>query len=234
MERERHVVAMDLPGFAHSERGNRPYSPELMADAIAAVLDDIGSPTHVVALSLASEFAARAASIRPDLVASLTFISPTGMGRRTRTESKADGWSEIALANALLGQGIFDLLATLPSIDYFLSKSFAGDVDAGLRAFAKLSAEQPEARHAPLAFLKGGLFTPDAMNRLYQPLAVPTLVLYDQDAYTDFANLPEFVSSGGGRRSASRVPNTRGLPQFDDTLSTASAIDGFWNGIEDR
>lgn len=224
-------MAMDLPGFGHAERGDRDYTPELMADAVASVLDDLGKPTHIVALSLGSEFAARAATIRPDLVRSLTFISPTGMGSRARKEASNASWVDQVLDNGWIGQGLFDLLATYPSIDYFLSKSFAAEVDPGLRAFAKLSAEQPDARYAPITFLKGDLFTPDALNRLYQPLTVPSLVLYDRDAYTNFAHLPEFVSGGGTNRTATRIANTMGLPHFDKPDETVEAINEFWNGL---
>lgn len=77
---------MDLPGFGPSDRPNIDYSPDLMSGAISSVLSTFDGPVHVVALSLGSELAARAAITRPDRVSSLTFISPTGMGRRRHTE----------------------------------------------------------------------------------------------------------------------------------------------------
>lgn len=231
-EHDRQTVAMDLPGFGHSERGPRSYTPELMADAVAAALENIGRPTHVVALSLGSEFAARAAKIRPDLIRSLTLISPTGMGRKTRIEAGETSIFDQALDNRLLSQGLFDLLVTKPSIDYFLSRSFVGEVDAGLRAFAIMSANQTDARYAPVAFLKGDLFTPDALNRLYQPLTAPTLVLYDKDAYTDFAHLPEFVSEEGRGRQATRIADTRGLPHFEQPEATIDALNQFWDEVD--
>lgn len=233
-EQERQVLAMDLPGYGHSQRGRRNYTPELMADSIASALDSIGRPAHVVALSLGSEFAARASTIRPDLVRSLTFISPTGFGSRTRIEGGEPSLFDQVLDQGLLGQGLFDLLVTRPSIDYFLSRSFRGDVDAGLRAFAIMTANQPEARYAPVAFLKGDLFTPDALDKLYQPLTTPSLVLYDQDAYTNFAHLPEFVSQEGLGRQATRIENTRGLPHFEETEATVEAIVRFWDEIDGR
>ncbi|MGD2061867.1 MAG: alpha/beta fold hydrolase, partial [Acidimicrobiia bacterium] len=55
----RPVFALDLPGYGHSTRGDRSYTPQLMADAISNLLESIGEPAHVVALSLSSEFSAR-------------------------------------------------------------------------------------------------------------------------------------------------------------------------------
>ncbi len=231
LERDRFVVSVDLPGFGHSDRSDRQYSPELMADAIAAVLDTFDEPVHLITLSLSGEFAARAARIRPDRVASLTMISPTGMGSGSMVEPRSSGWFETITENSLVGQGLFDLLASDWSIRYFLSRSFATTVDPGLAAFAGLTARQPDARHAPLAFIRGELFTPDALSELYQPLMVPTLVLYDEDAYTDFAYLPEFVADRPNR-TARRIPGTRGLPHFDRPALTVDAIETFWKDVE--
>lgn len=229
---ERETVAIDLPGFGHSERADREYNAEMMADAIAEVLDKLGRPAHVVALSLGSEFAARAAAIRPDLVESLTLMSPTGMGRSSKTADTSPSPLTMPLDNSLIARSIYDLLVTRRSIEYFLDKSFKGEVDPGLVNQAILNGRQEDAFHAPAAFLQGKLFTSGAMNRLYQPLTVPTLVLYDEDAYTDFADLAEFVASGPGNRRAKRIHDTRGLPQFEQPDATIDALHDFWKDVE--
>jgi pimeloyl-ACP methyl ester carboxylesterase len=234
LERDRQVVAMDLPGFGHSDRPDIAYTPELMAGAIASVLGDFDRPVHVVALSLGSELAARAALIRPDRVRSLNFISPTGMGRKSRVDDAAKSVFDSILTAPVLGQAIFDLLVTEPSIRYFLGKSFAGEVDPGLAVYSGLTSRQPGARHAPLAFIQGRLFSADALSRIYEPLLVPSLVLYDEDPYTDFADLPAFTASGDGTRQAERIPGTRGLPHFDKPEQTLDALNRFWKDVESR
>ncbi|MEZ4717272.1 MAG: hypothetical protein R2851_14485 [Caldilineaceae bacterium] len=60
--------------------------------------------------------------------------------------------------------------------------------------YAYATSHQPGARHAPLYFLSGQLFTPDALNKLYAPLTVPTLILYDQDPNISFERLPGYVA----------------------------------------
>ena len=232
LERNRHTVSLDLPGFGHSDRADRTYTPELMSDAIGSVLDTFDKPVHVIALSLGAEFAARSARLRPDRVESLTLISPTGFGSKRMINQREPGIADRVLDNSLVGQGVLDLLATDMSIRYFLDKSFAADPDPGLVAFASLTAHQRGAQHAPVDFLLGNLFTPDALDRLYEPLLVPTLVLYDKDPYTDFAHLPEFVSQGNGSRFARRIPGTHGLPHFEQTTATVDAIESFWKDID--
>ncbi len=234
LERDRQVAAMDLPGFGHSDRPDVAYTPELMSGAIASVLGEYDRPVHVVALSLGSELAARAALARPDRVRSLTFISPTGMGRKSRVDDAEESALDSILTAPVLGQAIFDLLITEPSIRYFLGKSFNGEVDPGLAVFSGLSSRQPGARHAPLAFIRGRLFTGDAMSHLYEPLLAPSLVVFDEDPYTDFADLPAFTAGGDGTRHAERIPGTRGLPHFDKPEQTLDALSRFWKDVESR
>lgn len=220
----RRVVAPDLPGFGASERGDRAYTPEAMADAVVAVLETTG-PAHVVALSLGCEFAARVALARPDLVADLTLISPTGFDLR-----QAGGPPALVgavIRTPFVGQALFDLLVTRPSIRWFLSRSFVGEPDAGLVEYAWVTAHQPGARFAPAAFLGGALFTADAATTLYGPLDVPVLVVHDRDGYSTFERVPDFVAADDRRRVA-RIPNTLGLPHFEDLEATAAAIEAFW------
>jgi pimeloyl-ACP methyl ester carboxylesterase len=62
---QRPVYALELPGFGFSDRSARPYTPRLMTDALHAALAVMKSEqgaacADVLAVSLSSEFAARA------------------------------------------------------------------------------------------------------------------------------------------------------------------------------
>jgi len=84
----RTVFTVDLPGFGCSERSDRDYTPRLMTDAVLAFTDRIqaqfgSAPIDALALSLSSEFLARAAAECPARFRRLALVSPTGfMGRR--------------------------------------------------------------------------------------------------------------------------------------------------------
>lgn len=223
LQGERPVWAIDLPGFGDSERGNRPYSPQMMSRAIGRALETIGRPAHIVALSLGSELAARAVSDAPDLVRSLALISPTGFGRPPRTIAALSS----ILRFPLWSQAIFDAIASRRSIRYYLSKSFAGPVDEMMLEHAYLTAHQPGARFAPVAFLAGELFTQDAIEGLYANLTVPTTVLYDRDPFTSFTRLPEFLAGREGW-DAVRISDTRGLPHWDKPTETINALLAHW------
>lgn len=217
------VTALDLPGYGKSDREPIEYDIDVMTSAVVTALEHIGRPTHVVALSLGSEFAARAETRRPDLVASLTLISPTGFqAREGRPPEKLGD----LLRMPVIGRAAFDALTSRISIEHFLSKSFVGAVDPGLATYAYITSHQPNARFAPASFLSGQLFTERATDTLYSKVTAPTQILYDEDPHSGFEKLAPFTSRHDGW-TASRVPNTRGLPHFDAREATVAGIRDF-------
>ena len=227
----RPVHALDLPGFGFSDRGDVNHSPEFYAGAIQDWLEHEvqGQPADVVALSLGAEFAARAAMERPDLIRSLALISPTGFSSKPAEAigKRLDAWP------AAVAQAFYDLLVSRPSIRYYLGKSFEGPVDAGLAAYAYATSHQPDARFAPLRFLSGRLFTPDAAGQLYARLPQPVLVLYDRDAYSDFARLPAFLNAHKNW-CAERISGTCGMPHFEKPAETFAPLNSFWATVPER
>ncbi|MCX4636353.1 alpha/beta hydrolase [Streptomyces sp. P9-2B-2] len=73
-----HGEAIDLPGFGHSpppDDGN--YSVSAQARAVIRYLDAAGrGPVHLIGNSMGGAAATRVAAVRPDLVRTLTLISP--------------------------------------------------------------------------------------------------------------------------------------------------------------
>jgi pimeloyl-ACP methyl ester carboxylesterase len=236
---ERPVYALDLPGFGFSERSNRPYSPHLYAGAIQDFLTtQVRQPADVVALSLGSEFVARAAMQLPGIFRSITMISPSGFTLRPAAVS-SQGASMNQTSNLayslfsfpLWSQAFYDLLATPPSIHYFLKKSFVGPVFPALADYAHATAHQPGARYAPLFFVSGKLFTPDIRETIYDTLKMPVLVIYDLDPYVRFDALESFIQTRANWYTSRIVPS-RGLPQFEHLTDTAQALVDFWAAQE--
>ena len=237
----RPVYSLDLPGFGFSDRGRRVYSPMLYTEAI---IDFISTqvvpvePVDAIALSLGSEFLARAAFMRPDLFRSITLISPSGLySRKTANGSQraSQGGSRDRLyktfAFSLWAQAFYDLIATRASIRFFLKRSFQGKIDPGLLRYAYLTAHQPGAKNAPLYFISGKLFSADIFETVYSKLTIPVQIIYDRDAFVKFDRLPELTTADHPNWHATRVAPTRGLPQFEQLADTVAAIDGFWSEI---
>jgi pimeloyl-ACP methyl ester carboxylesterase len=237
----RPVYALDLPGYGFSDRQARPYTPEFFSNALGDFLSEVvGEPADVIALSLSSEFAARAANKAPEQFRSLTMISPTGFtrrssGRPTEQASKRGDSNSIygLLANPIWAQALYDLIASRMSLRFYLGKSFVGDVPSELVEFGYATSHQPGAMIVPFYFLSGRLFTQDALNELYVHLSVPTLILYDQDFYVRFDLLPELVNQNE-LVNAVRIAPTLGLPHWEQPEETKAALDAFWAEITER
>lgn len=235
----RPVYALDLPGFGFSDRSNRVYSIRLYTDAIIEFLKtQVGQPADVIALSLGSEFSARAAKEHPELFNSLTLISPSGFTARDRKrasqKANQDGTSNFfhkLFSFPLWSQAFYDLLATQASISYFLKQSFEGKVDHGLFEYDYASTHQPGAKNAPLYFVSGLLFSPYILEEVYQQLTIPALVLYDRDNFVRFDLIPALLDKSPNWQARRIVP-TRGLPHFEKLNETASVLDEFWLGVD--
>ncbi len=238
---KRPVYALDLPGFGFSDRGRRAYSPTLYTQAIVDFISTQlpKEPVDVVALSLGSEFAARAALQHPDLFHSLTLISPSGFvardkvsgsQRASRSSSTSDRLYR-TFSFPLWSQALYDLLGTPFSIRYFLKQSFQGKPDKGLMDYDYLTAHQPGAKNAPLYFISGKLFSPEIYDDVYTKLTLPVQVLYDRDPFVRFDKLTE-ITAQHPNWHATRITPTKGLPQFDRMDDTERALDSFWESVK--
>ncbi len=236
---QRPVYALELPGFGFSDRSARRYSPELYAHTILDFLADVvGQAADLVTLSLSSEFAARAAMEDSTYFRSITMISPSGFTLRENQEISSQRASDSGAASGvyrllsfpLWGLPLYDLIASRPSLRFFLKQSFYGDIDAGLIEYDWYTAHQPGAHHAPLYFVSGTLFTRDARATLYPNVSVPTLVIYDEDAFVRFDTLDSLVEEKANWQ-ATRITPTRGLPQFEALPQTTATLDTFWGAV---
>ncbi len=228
----RPVYALEFPGFGSSDRRDVGYTPELMTSALRALLAELNTDVDVVGLSLGSEFAARAALGEPR-IKSLALLSPSGFGKPkgpSQSATSSDGGQQLYNRLNSIGNALYATLRTRPSIHYFLSRSFRGPVPGDLIDYAMDTTRQPGAKYAPLYFVSGRLFTPDAYGDLYSKLTTPTLVLYDKDGFVSFDRLPLFAQQPNA--TVVRIPDTDGLPHWEKMSETKAALDAFWAKIK--
>ncbi len=230
---KRPVYALDLPGYGFSNRASRLYRPQLYQNAITEFLTEVvGQKADLVSLSLSSEFAALAAAHEPEGIRSLVMISPTGFsmpktGRLSQKMGQGGDTLYTGLAVSLWNRPFFDLVATRPSIHFFLNQSFEGLVPQEFVDYAYQTAHQPGAQFAPTYFLSGKLFTPAVRETVYNALKIPVLVIYDRDAHTNFAMLPVHLREKENWQGA-RVTPTKGLPHWEKPERTFEVMQSFW------
>jgi pimeloyl-ACP methyl ester carboxylesterase len=187
---------------------------------------------------LGSEFAAEAARRRPELFNSLSVISPSGLNMLGSAPSSqsinatgVDSFVYPLLSFKLWARPFFDLLTTRQSISYFLQKSFVGAIPDGMVEYCVSSSHQPGAEYAPLYFVAGKLFTPNALERIYRQVQVPSLVIHDRDAFVSFERLSELMAVNKAWQAV-RVTPTLGLPHWERLEATTEALEKFWQSVK--
>ena len=234
----RRVFAPDLPGFGFSDRSTRRYSPRLYTDAIHDLLDRLPphTPVDAFALSLSSEFLARAASERPERFRSLGMITPTGFDRRGDKLRASDGETRevpglySVLTVPLWRRGLYRGLTRPGVIRYFLKRTYGSDhVDDGLAEYARVTARQPGAGNAPYAFLSARLFSKD-IRRVYETLRLPVWL-----AHATRGDFKDFSGADWAREADNwTVQAIEGgaLPHFEAPKEFFAAADAFLAGVD--
>jgi pimeloyl-ACP methyl ester carboxylesterase len=185
----------------------------------------------VLALSLTSEYAARASAEAPDSIRRLAMVSPTGFSGKHRRYGPAGGSRGIAWLLRLLSreswvQGVYRTLTRPGVIRYFLERTWGrAGIDETLYRYCVLTTRQPGARYAPLYFLSGHLFSAD-VNALYEALNCPVWVsMATRGDFTDYR----------GRDTVEDRPQWHfhrieggALPYFEDKERFLGLLDPFW------
>lgn len=192
----REVYAADLPGFGFSDRSDRHYCPRLYTDAVHDLVDQVpgNEPVDALALSLSSEYLARAASERPERFRSLTLVTPTAFNKGSDQWRAPEGETREVkglyrlLTLPLWRRGLYKLLTKPAVIRYFLKRTWGSDdFDEALAAYDDLTTRQPGADNAPFAFLSARLFSKDIRD-VYERLELPIWVPYaSKGDFKDFS-----------------------------------------------
>jgi pimeloyl-ACP methyl ester carboxylesterase len=232
----RAVYALELPGFGFSDRSARAYTPRLMTDALHGAVAHIraehgGVAVDVLAVSLAAEFAARAACEAPQSIRRLALVSPTGFrGRRLRHGPPGStlgmDWLYRLFTWQPWREGIFSTLTRPGVVRYFLQRTWgAKTIDEDLWRYCVLTARQPGASNAPFYFVSAFLFSAD-INTLYESLQCPVWVsMATRGDFTDY----RLADSLQGRANWQWHRMEGGaLPYFEDLSAFTRALDPFW------
>ncbi|WP_291860950.1 alpha/beta fold hydrolase [Bradyrhizobium sp.] len=234
----RTVYALELPGFGHSERGRRKYSVRMMTDAILIMVREIQhvhgrAPLDALAVSLSSEFLARAITEMPLAFRTAALVSPTGFRRRdadtkSRNGTRAMPWLHALFEFPLWSEGFFRLLTSRAGIRYFLKKTWGSpDIDEGLAEYDYLTARQPGARHAPYYFVSGYLFS-EGIIRIYHSLTLPVWMAHGvRGDFVDYTN--KTVVQGRANWTIEVFP-TGAMPHFEAKAAFITSYDAFLAG----
>jgi pimeloyl-ACP methyl ester carboxylesterase len=229
------VFAYDMPGYGLSDRRDIAYTPRLMTDALLAVArlarTRCGNATlDALALSLATEFLARAGVESPELWRSLGLVSPTGFSGRSSWRkppgtTRALPWLHAALAGPGWGGAVFRGLTRPGVIRYFLERTWGSrHIDEGLWAYDVLTTRQPGAEHAPLHFLSASMFSAD-IHTVYESLKMP--VWMSHGVRGDFVDYRGKTTVQGRPNWRIDVFPTGAMPYFERPREFSERFDAF-------
>ncbi len=228
----RPVYALEMPGFGHSQRGERKYTARMMTYAVHAAVKEIQEshpgPIDALGLSLSCEFVARAAHENPAAFRSLALVSPTGFDSRPVKwirGTRGKPWLHSLLEGPPWDEGFFRLLTTKPVIGWFLKKTWGADnYDRGLQDYDYLTTHQPGAHHAPYYFVSGFLFSQDIL-RIYQSLTMPVWMCHgSRGDFVDYRNKSTVEDKPNW---SIHVYPTGAMPQFEVLPTFTADYDGF-------
>jgi pimeloyl-ACP methyl ester carboxylesterase len=225
------VFALDLLGFGLSDRPRIIYTPDLyvalIQDFIRQVVGGMDHPVQVIASTLGAAFTIRAAAERPDLFDRLALIEPTGIqDLASDPESNSHVFWRSLLRTPLLGQSVYNTIASRPGIRFFLRTSYDNrdEVSDDLIDYYYTQAHQPNARYAAASFIAGALDTP--VDEEYMRLTMPILLLWGKNArFTPLEHARAFRQLNS--RTDLRVFECGALPQDELPAEFTRAVDSW-------
>ena len=223
-----HIYAPDLLGYGLSERPDIEYTPQLYIELISDLLREVvKQPASVVASSLTSAYAIEAAVADPEWVTSLVLVCPTGV-RSLKEQSPGGKAVEMLLRLPVLGQAIFNGIASRRSIRYFLEAQTYHDkslVTADLVEQYYRTAHVPGARFAPSAFVSGKLYW-DA-SAAWSQLSQNVLLVWGREAkITPLSDAPAFLATNPGAELQEVSP--AGILPHDEQPEQFANLVGAW------
>jgi pimeloyl-ACP methyl ester carboxylesterase len=223
MRHDHMVMALDLPGFGSSARPDVAYTPRRMTDAVQLAAEALsrrcgGVGVSALAVSLGCEFLARAAAERTPNFNRIALVSPTGLSGTRELRGPPGSTRELALLQSvlrapLLPEALFRALTRPSVVRYFLERTWgAKAIDEPMWAYAVQTAREPGARHAPLAFLAGALFSADISN-VYEMLKLPVWASHGtRGDFTDYRGKARLTGRANWRFS---VYEGGAMPYFE-------------------
>jgi pimeloyl-ACP methyl ester carboxylesterase len=225
------VVAVDLLGCGLSERPNLGYSAELFTELIVDALAEFGAgePVTLIGSSLGAAFAIRAAARTNRRVSHLVAICPTGLrGILDRNPSGAQRALTATICLPLIGEALFNALASRPSIRYFLGQSYAdpASITPAVVDHYYAVAHQRGSRFVPAHFVGGALNCDIARDLPF--VDAPMLVAWGERAsrFSPLANAGEYLKLAQDAKLVT-FANSSLLPHEEEPDAMRDAIEHF-------
>ncbi len=195
-----HILAPDLIGWGESSHPVRNYQINDYITTIATFLKQTcREPVTVVASSLTAALTIRLAIQQPQLFKTLFLSCPSGFddfGQGSARRLPLEVINTPLLDSLIYKLGAENEIAVRNFLQSFLFAKPARISEEIVQAYLA-SAQQPEAKFAALAFLRGDLYFD--LSMYIKQLTIPTTIIWGEKA--------QFISVKQGKRLADLNPN---------------------------
>ncbi|MHA6796512.1 alpha/beta fold hydrolase [Pseudonocardia bannensis] len=236
-------TAVDLPGFGLSRPLlSRDYSPAAHADALLCFLAGRGRPVHLLGNSLGGVIALTVAARRPELVRTLTLVSPAMPDRRPDPRRMSDPRMALAMVPGLGRRARAQLAAASPRAraEQVVRLCFGDPSLAPEHRLAEAAEEivargrQPWAGEA-VERTALGMFASWAGRGLWATAArvsVPTLVVWGDRDRLISPRLATRTVRSLRRGKLLMLPGVGHIAQIEAAQTVARAVAGMWDAVE--
>jgi len=241
-------TAVDLPGFGLSRPpAHADFTPSGHADALLCFLAGRGRPVHLLGNSLGGVVAMTVAARRPELVRTLTLVSPAMPDRRPDPRRMSDPRMALAMLPGRVGR---QARAELAAVSYRqraenVVRLCFGDPDlAPEHRLAEAAAEFEMRAHQPWAgeavertskamlagWLRDGIAGGESLWSLAARVQVPSLVLWgDRDRLVNPRLGARTAAALGGKLLV--LPGVGHVAQIEAPDAVARAVAGMWDSV---
>lgn len=238
-------TAVDLPGFGLSPPlQSGQYSPSAHADALMCFLAGRGRPVHLVGNSMGGALALAVAVRRPELVRTLTLISPAMPDLRPDPRRVSDPKLVLAVLPVVGRTARAGLIAMSPRrrAEQVARLCFGDPARLAEHRVAELAEEYAVRAGLPWAFeaaertgraMVFGWLRGESLWRIAARVRVPTLVVWgDRDRLVAPRLARRTVASIPGARLL-MLPGVGHVAQIEEPVTVARAVAGLWAAAAD-
>ena len=219
------VYALDLLGFGRSSRPEqRSTQDDLVAQVTSFLEDVVGQPAVLVANGLSAAHSIRIAAERPDLVAGLALIAPTGYRSLNRPQDASRERTFEVLANPVVSEVATSFLVDEGSQRFFLLDAYASRdslTDEVLAVYDR-NLRLEGARWIVFSFISGSL--DQDVSELWPSTTQPALLVWGTTGgFSSFEDAEDFVLARPDARlvllrDAALLPNEERSEAFNEAL----------------
>ncbi|MFU8888919.1 MAG: alpha/beta fold hydrolase [Trueperaceae bacterium] len=219
------VYALDLLGFGRSSRPAIRSAQDLLVAQVTSFLEDVvGEPAVVVANGLAAAHAIRIAAERPELVAGLVLIAPTGYRSLNRPQDADRVRAFELLANPVIGQAFAGALLSPAAQEFFLLDAYQEreSLTPEVRASYDRNLRVADARWVVFSFVSGNL--DQDVSELWPATTQEALLVWGSaPGFSSYADAEDFVLARPDARllvlrDAALLPNEERADAFNGAV----------------